>query len=148
MRFLSPEYTRQLSLATGYTAKQWEEALQQSANRLKVRHLSKLAKASLSPDAYLRAISLLENVGNGDGDEGFQQFATYVDESPYDLQNWLEAVEEFHRWLERNGKKTESQNIIGYISCSAEALKGHPVKPGLADVLKEMLESYGCDAAK
>lgn len=148
MRFLSPDHSRQLSLSTGYTAKQWEDALQQSADRLKVRNLSKLAKASLSPDAYLRVLSLLENLGHGDGNEGFQQFATNVDESPYDLQNWLEALEEFHRWLLRNGKQAESKDIIGYISCSAEALRGHPVKPGLADVLKEMLESYGCDAAK
>lgn len=71
----------------------------------------------------------------------------HVDESSYDLANWLEAIDVFVTWTEEKGLLCPWSRMLGYIDCCqmAAAQDAVGVLRPLADVVAEMLEQHGFD---
>lgn len=73
---------------------------------------------------------------------------TKAEDSPYPLQQWLEALLLFDQWLHTRGLSLPIPNQIGYIACSAEAGSAYATLTQLPAQVSEMLENYGCDDAE
>ncbi|MDC0253978.1 hypothetical protein OAK75_03715 [Bacteriovoracales bacterium] len=62
--------------------------------------------------------------------------------SSYTYSDWIEAIEYFYSWLEKNGLKCHFKDIISYLNCINEFVsKSH--HSGLTYLLSEMLTTYG-----
>jgi hypothetical protein len=70
-----------------------------------------------------------------------------ADESPFSLQQWVEALYRFDEWLSTHGLSLPVENQIGYVGCSAEAGSAYATLTPLPLQVLEMLETYGCDQA-
>jgi hypothetical protein len=84
------------------------------------------------------------------GDDGFllDLLLSDAEESPYPLQQWLEALLFVDQWLVQCGLSLPLENQIGYVACSAEAGSAYATLTQLSVQVAEMLETYGCDAAR
>lgn len=84
------------------------------------------------------------------GDDGslLDLLLSEAEESPYPLQQWLEALFLFDQWLDRCGLFLPLENQIGYVACSAEAGSAYATLTQLSVQVAEMLENYGCDGAQ
>lgn len=74
---------------------------------------------------------------------GFALLADFVDESPYGLGEWIEAVEYFYNWLGQKQRCAGLRCMLGYLHCCVEAAGSGPERLPLKDVLTDMLETYG-----
>lgn len=66
-----------------------------------------------------------------------------VDNSQYQLDQWIKAIHFFHQWLESEGRKTTFPKMLGYIHCCTESPENKTIKYDLKDILKDMIETYG-----
>lgn len=84
------------------------------------------------------------------GDDGvlLDLLLSEAEESPYPLQQWLEALLLVDQWLNEYGLLLSLENQIGYVACSAQAGSAYATLTQLSVQVAEMLESYGCDAAQ
>lgn len=71
-----------------------------------------------------------------------------AEESPYPLQQWLEALYLVGQWLDDRGLSLPLENQIGYVACSAEAGSAYASLTQLSVQVADMLENYGCDEAQ
>ena len=76
-------------------------------------------------------------------------FAQLVDESPYALEDWLEALKAFHTWLADHEPPLEAPagSVLGYLHCCTLTLARTVNLPSFTDQLLSSLEQYGFDAS-
>jgi len=67
----------------------------------------------------------------------------FVDDSEYELSQWIEAISIFHHWLEDNSRSTTFQKMLGYISCCTQSPENKMIKYQLRDILDDMLKTHG-----
>ncbi len=84
------------------------------------------------------------------GDDGalLDLLLSEAEESPYPMQQWLEALILVDQWLNERGLSLPLENQIGYVACSAEAGSAYATLTQLSVQVAEMLENYGCDTAQ
>lgn len=68
---------------------------------------------------------------------------TYVDDSEYELSQWIEAIAYFKIWLDENSRETSFEKVLGYISCCTSSPENKTIKFKLIDILKDMLKTHG-----
>lgn len=68
-----------------------------------------------------------------------------VDESQYQLDQWIAAIHYFHTWLESQERKTTFPKMLGYIQCCTDSPENKTIKYDLIDILKDMIKTYGYD---
>ena len=66
-----------------------------------------------------------------------------VDESAYPLEEWLEALVHFQKWLHENKKGKNFPDQIEYVSCCIQGSTNTGRLLTLLDLLKSYLENYG-----
>jgi hypothetical protein len=73
------------------------------------------------------------------------RLAKRVDDSTYDLRQWFQALADFDRWLEAEGRQAEApiDHRLGYIECATQSPEAASLSSDLSAVLAEMLELYG-----
>jgi hypothetical protein len=71
-----------------------------------------------------------------------------AEDSPYPLQQWLEALVLFEQWLTTRRLSLPIENQISYVACSAEAGSAYATLTQLPDQVIDMLDHYGCDEAE
>lgn len=71
-----------------------------------------------------------------------------AEESPYPLQQWLEALHLINQWMDQRGLSLPIENQIAYVACSAEAGSAYATLTQLSAQVADMLENYGCDEAQ
>lgn len=70
-----------------------------------------------------------------------------VDDSPYSLADWLDALLTFDRWLAARAIEARPvATMLGYLECCTLTLAETLPVPALASLLTENLERYGFDA--
>ncbi len=136
--------------ATGHPYMMWLDALSegrtlQDEARLSERSFSQLAEACESPRQFAMIIEALDEHAKENPDEpnGFVLLADQVNDSPYGLAEWLEAMEYFYDWLEQNQRTGAFKTMLGYLCCSVESLPSLANKPPLKDLVSDMLDEYG-----
>ena len=68
----------------------------------------------------------------------------YIDDSRYDVQQWLMAIATFSQWMEEQGRSSPIAHQLNYLHCATwapEADLGWP----MVELLHEMLSTYGYD---
>lgn len=76
-------------------------------------------------------------------DESLLIWIQTVDESSYSLQEWLEALVYFQKWLQENKKGKNFPDQIEYISCCIQGSSNTGRLLTLLDLLKSYLNTYG-----
>lgn len=66
-----------------------------------------------------------------------------IDESAYPLEEWLESLVYFQKWLHENQKGKNFTDQIEYISCCIQGSTNTGRLLTLLDLLKSYLENYG-----
>lgn len=71
-----------------------------------------------------------------------------VDESPYDLRQWVDAFIIVGQWLDSRGLSASFQDQLGYVNCACEAAGSSANLTPLTAIVSEMLDDYGFDCAE
>jgi hypothetical protein len=66
-----------------------------------------------------------------------------VDESYYPLQEWLESLVYFQKWLQENKKGKNFPDQVEYINCCIQGSANTGKLLPLIDLLKTYLQNYG-----
>jgi len=66
-----------------------------------------------------------------------------VDQSEYQLNQWIVAINYFHNWLKEEKRKTTFPTMLGYIQCCTDSPENKTIKYELVDILKDMIETHG-----
>jgi len=77
-----------------------------------------------------------------------EDFVTMVDESPFSLKQWLDALKMMGEWLDARGLKLPLRDRLGYISCAADSAGPAGGMDHLPSLVEEMLNQYGCERAE
>lgn len=67
----------------------------------------------------------------------------HVDDSEYQLDQWIRAIHFFHQWLEKEGRKSTLIKMLGYIHCCSDSPENKTLKYELKDILDDMIKTYG-----
>lgn len=124
----------------------WESAFSNLLNSrvgasLTDGELQKLCRSFVSAseiEQWLRAVD--------DSVESANMFFLAVDQSPFNLKDWIQAVNLFGSWLKVNGAKDLLfERQLEYIGCCEEFCKMNPALTSLPEILKQMLDQHGID---
>lgn len=136
--------------ATNHAYMMWLDALSegrtlQGEARLGERSFRQLAEACESPRQFAMIVEALDEHSKEQPDKpnGFALLAEQVNDSPYDLGEWVEALEYFYDWLEQHQRRGAFQTMLGFLGCSVESLPSLAEKPPLKDLAADMLDEYG-----
>lgn len=66
-----------------------------------------------------------------------------IDDSAYPLEEWLEALVYFQKWLRDEGKGKNFPDQIEYVTCCIQGSTNTGRLLSLVDLLKSYLENYG-----
>lgn len=70
-----------------------------------------------------------------------------VDESPFGLRDWVDALISLDEWLESRNLAASLPDQLGYLTCASESAGGGANLTTLHETVKEMLKEYGFEAA-
>jgi hypothetical protein len=71
-----------------------------------------------------------------------------VDESPFSLHQWVEALAVMDKWLDSRRCEANLEDQIGYVSCASASASRCPNEESLPDLVGEMLANYGFERTK
>ena len=77
------------------------------------------------------------------GDPDIDIWIESIDESAYPLEEWLEALVYFQKWIQENKKGKNFPDQIEYISCCVQGSSNTGRLLTLMDLLKSYLDNYG-----
>ncbi|MFU8848009.1 MAG: hypothetical protein ACNA77_04750 [Opitutales bacterium] len=66
-----------------------------------------------------------------------------VDDSPYDLRQWVDAFIVLGQWMEVRGLRASFAEQLGYVGCACEAAGSGANLTPLPAIVGEMLDAYG-----
>lgn len=76
----------------------------------------------------------------------FEQLADCIDDTRYNLSDWLNAMDAFHQWILANKRSSNFKVMLGYIHCCAEMGSNQSIPPELPHLVSSMLTQYGLDS--
>ena len=71
-----------------------------------------------------------------------------IDESPYSIQEWMDALVRFQEWEVSQQRVIPIQQKLEYLSCCIEGLKGNEKLMTFPDLLSEYLSVHGVLASE
>ena len=80
--------------------------------------------------------------GYKDFEPAIAALALGIDESMFSISEWSEALCVFFEEVPHN-RISNLQTAVGYIVCCAESQAPMPIRPRLAEVVREMLQEFG-----
>jgi hypothetical protein len=95
----------------------------------------KLATACTSPSQ----VRLMARVLRGSPEKLWNALQERVDESDASLCEWIDALVRFYAWSDSHGRSAPFLSVLGYLSCTEEAVKDMR----LAEAVVAMLDQYG-----
>lgn len=128
----------------------WSKSIESARSTIHTRDMSdeeliKIAMNSNCAASFNVVIKLIYRFtrSNPNGHMGVECFFNAVDDSPYSLAQWIEAIKYFSKWLDENQRTTPWPTLLGYLSCCSESPENKNIKHNLKHLLKDMLETYG-----
>lgn len=70
-----------------------------------------------------------------------------VDESPYSLRHWVDALIVLGQWMQVRGLRATLQDQLGYVGCACEAAGSGANLTTLPAIVSEMLDEHGFEGA-
>jgi hypothetical protein len=141
------------SKETQHDIAQWSRALESARTSLKIADidsasLEHIALSSQSPDKFTVVTRLIYQYGKShpNGDQISMIFFNRVNTSPFDLSDWLEAVNYFYDWLVKNKRKIDFLSMVKYLECCAESPDAKEQGQTLTGLVENMLDVCGYEA--
>jgi len=133
------------ALETGFPAGDWRQALARAdTDCLSVDQWKRIAETASEPKRLERLAGRFHEAGP----QAAERFLEHVDESSYGFVAWVEGLEFFERWLERRGLDLPLPEQIEYLECCAASAPATPQLSPLPELVREMLDTYGCESAR
>jgi hypothetical protein len=89
-----------------------------------------------STQALLNSIGMTEK-------NAIQTLLHSIDESPYSIQEWMDALIRFQEWEASQNRVISIEKKLEYLSCCIEGLKGSEKLMTFPDLLSEYLRIHG-----
>lgn len=128
----------------------WQKSIENARSIIHTRDLSdnelvKIATESSTPKAFNSTIKqiYLFTKSNPNGHSAIADLYNSVDNSPYSLREWIDAIEYFSSWLEESERTSPWTTMLGYLRCCSESPDNKDIKHNLKSLLKDMLKTYG-----
>ncbi len=128
----------------------WIMSLESARQSLKFveidyQSLEYLALASRSPGQFTVVVRLIYQYGKSHphGELISDVILGYVNESPFSLSDWLDAIEYFNGWLEKNGRKIDFLPMLKYLECCIAAPDAKESGQTLGALIQDMLNVIG-----
>ena len=102
-----------------------------------------LAESSKRPEQFLLVMEALREYTkeNPYGVNAFNLLAYYIDQTRYGLESWVDALEYFYSWLNKNNRHASLETILNYVTgCTQDCLDP---SVSLRGGLKRVLDLYG-----
>jgi hypothetical protein len=149
MSFSVNHLATQKEAETQHTMLDWAKCLESARQGLKFieidyQSLEYFALASRSPAQFTVLVRLIYQYGRSHlhGDLIADLILEYVDESPFSLSDWLDAIEFFYRWLQGNQRKIDFLAMLKYLSCCVESRDAQESGQTFAELIKDMLHTF------
>ena len=78
----------------------------------------------------------------------FQMLLKEVDDSEFELLQWIEAIEYIYRWLEKEKKTADLKTVLGYLNCVAQAPDNKLHQQRFVEILNGFFATYGFERAQ
>lgn len=150
MQFDVRQLTERKHTETRHEPVEWLRALESARQSLKFvdidfQSLEQIALASSSPEKFTLMTRLIYQYGKShpNGDQISELILKFVNDSPFSLTDWVDAIEYFHRWLGENNRKVDFLPMLKYLECcvaSADAREGGQT---FAALIEDMLAVCG-----
>ena len=103
-----------------------------------------LTENSKSAEQFLLVMEALREYAkeNPYGVNAYNLLNYYIEQTPYSLVSWLDALEYFYKWLNKNNRHASLEVILNYISGCIKDGAGFDV-PNLKETVHSVLDQYG-----
>ena len=111
-------------------------------------------RKSLTRDPFLRhladspkLLAFMEANFNGENQAVRERLGELVDESDYDLHQWVKSLSIIGHWLDSHVLQMPLDDQLGYVCCAVEVVGSGASMQDLPSLVHEMLDLYGCERA-
>ena len=137
--------------ATGRPADDWRRAIESARQSLRAvddATLFALARASATPERFTTVARLIYARArvNPGGDAIARALLESANASSFSLGEWIDAIDFFHDWLARRGRKIDLLPMVKYLECCTAAPDGKDGRQTLERLAKDMLDTFGYEA--
>ncbi len=137
-------------LETQHPLLDWTRAFESARQSLKMIEidygtLEQIALASQSPSQFTVIVRLIYQYGKSypHGKEVADFILDTVNESSFSLPDWLEAIEYFYHWLQKNQRKVDFLPMLKYLECCAAAPDAKEGGQTFSALVEDMLAVAG-----
>jgi hypothetical protein len=111
------------------------------------KSLEILALASRSPAHFTVLSRLIYQYGKShpNGDQISDVILGMVNNSPFSLPDWIEAIDHFNTWLAENHRKVDFLPMLKYLECCIAAPDARESGQTLTALITDMLNVSGYD---
>lgn len=125
-------------------AREWFTLIEISENEFEI-----LSSACVDSDHYLRIVRILygQSKMNPGRSSLLGSLLVRVDESDFELSQWLLAVDEVYTWLKKSDRSSNFATVVGYVHCSTMTNDAKGMVGDLRIIVQEMLDEHGFERA-
>ena len=135
---------------TGHDEVEWLRALEsarQSLKRTEVSYqsLEQIALASRSPSKFTIMTRLIYQYGktHPHGDSVSALIFEWVDQSPFALSDWIDAIDYFSQWLADHQRRIDFLTMLKYLECCAASPDAQEGGQTFRALVEDMLHVCG-----
>lgn len=135
---------------TQHAEVEWSRALETARQSLKFIEMNDLslehiALASASPRQFTAIVRLIYQYGKSHphGARVSDLVLGHVNDSPFSLSDWLDAIEYFYGWLEKNQRNVDFLSMLNYLECCVASQDARESGQTLAALVEDMLRVAG-----
>lgn len=140
---------------TSHPQMEWLAVLETARQSLKLvdidyPSLEQFALASRNPKDFTSLVRLIYQYGRSHpfGEEISDVLFSYVNESPFSLSDWIEALAYFYGWLDRNRRPIDFLSMLEYLQCCVASPDAREMGQTLSALVRDMLEVAGYEDKK
>ena len=135
---------------TGESELEWLRALESARQSLKFIEvdypgLEMIALASRTAGRFVLMTRMFYQYGKSHphGDQITDVIVAMVNASPYSLSDWVDAIDCFHQWLNKNGRKVDFLPMLRYLECCVASPEAKAGGQSFAQLVADMLDVAG-----
>ncbi len=149
-QFDSHDLANTFAANTGEPLDRWVSVLEQGRSlygraRLSSDDLEILGQHCPSSSNWLPVLELLARrpIRHPQDPGPFEGIKTLAAESAFTLDAWIESLYQFQHYLAGQGRQSDLDAMLGYLSCVSESAMSQTTRPTLVNHLKDSLDAFG-----
>lgn len=148
--FVVAELAAEKAKRTSIAEKEWADVLQRGLQGLRgqdveLEGLEQVAQACSTPRQFALMVRLISQHcrGHGQGKKVFELIRQNVSTTVFSLAEWIESLEYFTDWLEKNGEQIDFLNMLNYLQCCTHLPDAKTPGAKLKPTLVESIQKFG-----